>query len=445
MTQPLTFNRLLAPLDRAFAGLPDRRTRPNIIFTMRDAAMAAYSVFFMQSPSFLAHQEVMQETKGHSNAASLFGLERIPSDPQIRNLLDPVPPAALSAPFWDIFGLLEEAGELAAYRSFAGNWLVSLDGTQYFASTKIHCQRCTVTVHTDTTYYAHTAITPVLVAPGEARVIALEPEFIQPQDGHEKQDCERAAGKRWLLRQAQHLAGKRVTLLGDDLYSNQPFCEGVLAQQLNFIFTCKPDSHVALYEEVGLLGRLGAVSQLTQRHWTGQAHEVWTYRYINDVPLRAGPAALTVNWCELTIVQEDSGEQLYHNAFTTNHRLTDATVAPVVAAGRARWKIENENNNVLKNYGYHLEHNFGHGEQYLSMILVLLNLLAFLLHTVLDLCDQVYHRLRDALRVRKTFFNDLKALTRYMLFESWDQMLNFMYVQLELDQPPRAGRHRRKR
>jgi hypothetical protein len=254
----------------------------------------------------------------------------------------------------------------------------------------------------------------------------------------------RNAGKRWLARQAQHLAGRRVTLLGDDLYCNQPFCEGVLAQRLNFIFTCKPDSHTALYEEVELLDRLGAVSQLTQRHWTGKAHEVWIYRYVNDVPLRAGPDALKVNWCELTIVQADTGEQLYHNGFATNHRLTAESVASVVAAGRARWKIENENNNVLKNYGYHLEHNFGHGEQYLSMILVLLNLLAFLLHTVLDLCDPVYHRLRDALRVRKTFFNDLKALTRYMLFENWDQMLNFMYVQLELDQPPRAG-HRRKR
>lgn len=444
MTKPVTFNRLLALLDRDFAGLPDHRRGQNTQYTLRDAAMAAFSVFFMQSPSFLAHQEVLQETKGHSNAASLFGLARIPSDPQIRNLLDPLTPAALSASFWDVFGVLEEAGELAAYRSFADNWLVSLDGTQYFFSTKIHCQHCTVTVHHDTEYYAHTAITPVLVAPGESRVIALEPEFIQPQDGHEKQDCERNAGKRWLARQAQHLMGHRVTLLGDDLYCNQPFCEAVLAQQLNFIFTCKPDSHATLYEEVGLLDRLGAVTQLTQRHWNGKAHELWRYRYVNDVPLRAGVDALKVNWCELTIVQENTGEQLYHNAFATHHRLTDETVAPIVAAGRARWKIENENNNVLKNYGYHLEHNFGHGEQYLSMILVLLNLLAFLLHTVLDLCDAVYHRLRDALRVRKTFFNDLKALTRYMFFESWDQMLTFMYVQLELDQPPRAGRQRKR-
>ena len=129
-------------------------------------------------------------------------------------------------------------------------------------------------------------------------------------------------------------------------------------------------------------------------------------------------------------------------AWATNFGLTTHNVPAIVAAGRARWKIENENNNVLKNYGYHLEHNFGHGAEYLSMILVLLNLLAFLFHTVLDLVDEVYQRLRTHLRVRKTFFTDLQALTRYMFFASWEQLLNFMYVQLELDQPATSRRRK---
>ena len=167
---------------------------------------------------------------------------------------------------------------------------------------------------------------------------------------------------------------------------NQPFCALLLANPChNFIFTCKPDSHVTLYTEIALLDRIGAVAQVAVRVWTGNGFQLWTYRYVNDVPLRAGPGALLVNWCELTIVQETPGTQLYHNAFATNHRLTDDTVRPIVAAGRARWKIENENNNVLKNHGYHLEHNFGHGQAYLAQLLVALNLLAFLFHMVLDL------------------------------------------------------------
>ena len=442
MTKPVTLNRLLSVLEHTFTQLPDKRKGKNTTYSMSDAAMAAFSVFFMQSPSFLAHQEAMQGRERRNNATSLFGIEKIPSDPQIRNLLDPVTPMNLSAPFWEVFGLLEESEQLQPYRRLDGQWLVALDGTQYFHSNKIHCKRCTVTVRNEIEYYSHTAITPVLVAPDEKRVIALEPEFIQPQDGQEKQDCERNAGKRWLARNAAYLAGHKVTLLGDDLYCNQPFCEQVLSQKLNFIFTCKPESHAALYTEVTLLARMGAVEQFTQRHWTGNGHEVWTYRYVNDVPLRAGADALRVNWCELTIVHEETGEQLYHNAFATNFRLTTHNVPAIVAAGRSRWKIENENNNVLKNYGYHLEHNFGHGDEYLSMILVLLNLLAFLFHTVLDFVDEVYQRLRTHLRVRKTFFTDLQALTRYMFFPSWDQLLNFMYVQLELDQP--TTRRRRK-
>jgi anthranilate phosphoribosyltransferase len=59
-------------------------------------------------------------------------------------------------------------------------------------------------------------------------------------------------------------------------------------------------------------------------------------------------------------------------------------------------------------------------------------LLAFLFHTVLHLSCQQYQAIRQALAVRRTFFNDLRALTRYLYFSSWDQLLSFMYQQLEL-------------
>jgi len=82
-----------------------------------------------------------------------------------------------------------------------------------------------------------------------------------------------------------------------------------------------------------------------------------------------------------------------------------------------------------------LEHNFGHGEQFLSAVLVSLNLLAFLFHTIFDLVDAKYQLLRRALATRKTFFDDIRALTRYLLFDSWDHLLDFMLTQLELVPP----------
>jgi len=165
------------------------------------------------------------------------------------------------------------------------------------------------------------------------------------------------------------------------------------------------------------------------------------------VPLRADTQPLYVNWCEVTITDEATGALIYHNAWATDQALDEPSLRPFVIAARTRWKSENENNNVLKNYGYHLEHNFGHGGQYLAMVLVMLNLLAFLFHTVLDLCDEQYRRVRFELATRQTFFNDLQALTRYLYFDNWQTLITFMFTRLELDAdspspPRRRGKYR---
>ena len=104
-----------------------------------------------------------------------------------------------------------------------------------------------------------------------------------------------------------------------------------------------------------------------------------------------------VNWYEITIVREKTGERLYFNEFITNHLLDDETVLPVVDSGLARWKTENESHNILKNYGYQLAHNFGHGKHFLSTVLLSLSPLAFLPHTILDLTDTVYQQVREEL------------------------------------------------
>ena len=161
--------------------------------------------------------------------------------------------------------------------------------------------------------------------------------------------------------------------------------------------------------------------------------EVAIYRFINDVLLQDGKKTLSVNWLEITVVNAKTGAQLYYNTFITNHRLSAQNVAQVAQAGRGRWKIENENNNVLKTKGYHLEHNFGHGKQYLSATMLSLNLLAFLFHTVLEWSDEPYALLRQVLARRQTFFEDIRALTRYMVFESWHHLMDFMIRGLQLE------------
>ena len=283
------------------------------------------------------------------------------------------------------------------------------------------------------TNYFHSALTPVIVQPGNETVISLEPEFIVPQDGHEKQDCELQAAKRWVEKWGAFYAKRGVTILGDDLFSRTPFCRALKDKGLHFILVCKPDSHAYLYQSVAMLAANGVLGTKVVRRWTGKYAEISTYRYANQLPLSGEADALQVNWCEVTVTREDTGEQLYQNAFTTEFEVTDANVQAIVRDGRARWKVENENNNVLKTKGYHLEHNFGHGSQYLASLLLSLNLLAFLFHTVLDLVDEQYRAIRQALGTRRRFFQDLEALLRYFQFEDWDQVLAFMFKGLELD------------
>ncbi len=429
MAETLSFDNLIRLLHQQLEQPPDHRNGRNTTYAIKDAALGAFAVFFTQSPSFLAYQRQMKRLKGRSNAESFFRIEQIPSDNQIRNLLDPVAPDQLFPLFRTIFEALQQSDHLSAFRFLDDNLLISLDGTRYFSSQKIHCQNCShSTTEAGVTTYFHDVIIPVLVAPGNKRVITLEPEFIVPQDGYDKQDCELTAAKRWIRRNAEQFTPGKATVLGDDLYCGQPFCEVLLEEELHFILVCKPDSHSTLYEWIDFTG----TQQLVVRHWNGRFGEIHTYRYVHHVPLRRGDDALFVDWCELTITHETRGDILYRNAFATDHSVTQDNVALIVKAGRARWKSENEGHNVLKTKGYHLEHNYGHGKMNLTSVLLTLNLLAFLFHTVFGMVSVKYQLLRKELATRRTFFHDVQALTRYHLFTSWEAMLDFMITQLEL-------------
>jgi len=425
---------MIERLQQSCAEFPDMRTGKNSTYGLPDVGMSAFSVFFTQSPSFLAHQRDMKLRKGRSNAENLFGLSKLPSDNQIRNLLDAVDPKHVAGTYRYIFCGLEQTGLLEQRRSFARQLLVAIDGTEYFSSKEVHCDNCSHReLKNGKTNYYHSALTPVIVQPGNEYVISLEPEFIVPQDGQEKQDCELQAAKRWVEKWGKFYARRGVTILGDDLFSHEPFCRLLQKTGLHQILVCKPDSHEYLYQTVAVLDANAVLGHKVVRRWVGKYAEIYTYRYANQLPLTGEADALTVNWCEVTITREDTGEQRYKNAFVTDFEVVDTTVEAIVRDGRARWKVENENNNVLKTKGYHIEHNFGHGQQHLASLLLSLNLLAFLFHTVLDLVDEQYRAVRQKLGTRRRFFQDLDTLLRYFVFKTWDDLLNFMFKGLELD------------
>lgn len=422
----LTLDDITLQMRDTFGTFNDPRKGRNTSYTMVDAALSAFSVFFTQCPSFLEFQRSLELTHGDNNARTLFGVHDIPSDNQIRNLLDATPPAMLRPVYVRLFEALEQAGVVDTFRSVGGTLLLALDGTVYFSSHAIHCPCCSTRTHANgTVTYFHTALTPVLVRPGGEQVIPLAPEFVVPQDGAAKQDCELSAARRWLAAQGAALARRKTTILGDDLYCHEPFCRELLALGLNFILVCKPASHATAYEWLAHLARNGAIQTLSQSRWTGKRRETDTYQFAEAIPLRNADDALTVNWCEITTT-DDSGNVLYRNAFATRLALSADTVADIVAAGRSRWKSENENNNTLKTRGYHFEHNFGHGRQHLSSLLASFIILAFLTHTVLDWMDGKYGLLRQKISSRKRLFNDIRTLTCYLHVQSWEALMDFM-------------------
>ena len=242
--------------------LPDRRKpNNNRQYAMADAIMAAFSVFFMQSPSFLAHQHEMAHCKGRSNAGSLFRINPIPSDGQIRNLLDGLQPGAFGPDFANLHAHLKHSGSWSQFVDHEGTVLIALDGLTFFSSKKIQCPECLKRQQqSGQESYFHSAVTPIIVKPDGEYVLPLMPEFIVPQDGAEKQDCERNAAKRWLHKyHAQtQVPPRTVTYLGDDLYACQPFCQQVLDSDQYFLCVAKPDSHSGLYTVLAELERLNA-------------------------------------------------------------------------------------------------------------------------------------------------------------------------------------------
>ncbi len=430
-----SYQKLLGMLGEALAGLPDRRQGKNRQYSMSDLGRAAFAVFFCQSPSFLAHQQLMHQVRGKDNGRSLFGLEKLPSDNHIRNHLDGADPHLLRPVFQGTLGYLKDQEVLQRFRSLGGTLLVAIDGTGYFSSEAISCPQCSVARFPDgRTVYTHSVVMTAIVAPGVSQVLALEPEFIRPQDGRDRQDCEQEAARRWVAEVAPHYRELDLTLVGDDLYATEAMIRETLAGDLDYIFTAKEESHRYLYEEVASLEKLGEVHTLQRTRWTGKERQSWRYRWVNGVRLFNRDDSANVNWVELTIEAED-GTRRYHLALISSHLITESNLEQVVRAGRTRWKIENEDFNTLKTKGYHFEHNFGHGKQFLAQTLLSLNLLAFLFHTVLELLDARCALIRRTLPRRDTFFQHLSVLTQYICFEGWQQMMLFMLEGLKLIDP----------
>jgi hypothetical protein len=402
----------------------DPRQGKNKSYSMEEIGMAAYSVFHLQSPSFLSHQKNMKRKKGIHNGKTLFGFSKIPTDNQIREVLDSVPPESMNPFFEKIVEDIDPKEWLVD-----GRLLIALDGVTFFSSATINCPCCLRKELSNGTRYSHAALCPVIVHPSQKQVLPLAPVFIKNEDGQSKQDCEINAAKRWVIANQEFLTRHKVILLGDDLFSRAPFIDLIQSLEgVDYIFVAKPSSHPSLYQWIKDLDSPDKLSHVVKE----KAFASHDHHYItaNAVPLNGGENAPTVSFLDMLVFNK-KGKQVYHNTFVTSLPLSPQNIHSIACMGRNRWRVENEAFNVLKTKGYNLSHNFGHGNKNLANLLAVFNIIAFTIHSLWQITNETFHKLFHAFSSRKQFFQALLTLTIFHLFDSWGHLLDFVKDSLE--------------
>jgi len=377
----LHFDPLIQLARDHFEGLDDLRRCPSI--SLPDALMAGFAMFSLKDPSLLAFQ---RRTLDH-NLQTVFGLQSIPSDTQLRTILDAVDPADVRPVFKGIFNQLEERKVLDDYRILGGHYLVALDGVEYFSSKSVHCDNCQTRNHANgTRTYCHQMLGAVLVHPDHSEVIPLAPEPIQRQDGAGKNDCERNAARRWLQRFREDHPDLKVIVTEDGLSSNAPHIRDLEAAKVSYILGVKPGDHKYLFERLSERLEVGDVVQVEDRD--AKTGVVRSYIIATDMGINEANQDVLVT--VVHFVETDAKGKTKQWTWVTDLDVTADNVREVARAGRARWRIENETFNTLKNQGYHYEHNYGHGENNLSVVLAMLMMLAFLVDQVQQRANSIF-------------------------------------------------------
>jgi hypothetical protein len=355
---------------------------------------------------------------------NLYRIENVPSDTQMRAILDPLEPDSLRPLFHDVFHELQRGKALEPFVFYQGSYLLSLDGTEYFSSQKVHCPCCLQRRNKkgQVTYY-HQMLGAAMVHPAQRVVIPFAPEPIVQQDGETKNDCERNASKRLLEKIRREHPKLNLTIVEDGLASNAPHIRLLKQLQFHFILGAKPDDHQHLFSQVERASREG---RLTTLRWTEpgkgrQAAVQCELRFVNEVPLNQSNEALLVNFLQYT-EYDVQGRVLKRFSWVTDFTITAENAERLMRGGRSRWKIENETFNTLKNQGYHLEHNYGHGQQHLSVVLAMLMMLAFLLDQVQALSCPRFQAVRAKFSSLRLVWDYVRSHFRHFEFASMDHL-----------------------
>lgn len=410
----LKFDELMKFLDERFQLIPDCRAS-NSSYVLADVLKSAFAMFSLKSPSLLDFKK--QSVPEENNLRSIYRINgKIPCDNQMRIILDPLEPTDLRSNFAAIYKLLCRAGVLSLYRFWNEFILLSVDGVEHFSSTKVHCPSCTTrTKRNGEISYHHAGLAAVIVHPSQSEVFPLEFEPILRQDAEKKNDCERNAAKRLCEKLYEEHPKLPILLVEDALYANAPHIRQITKYGWRYILNVKADSHKSLFKQFEGRQRRGDVKELRETDADGVEHY---FAWRNDLWLCESALDVKVNFL-LYEERKPNGETKCWS-WITNLPLRKITVEKVMRGGRARWKIENETFNTLKNQGYNFSHNYGHGFKNLATILALLMMLAFLVDQIQQGYDKLFRKLWDGLASKRKLWEMVRNLFRVLMFKSME-------------------------
>ena len=425
--QHLSADPLHRTLKAAFQRIPDHRTKPEI--SLPDALLSGFAMFSLKDSSLLA----FDERRRAGNLQALYGIDQVPSDTQLREILDPVDPEFLRPAFLEIFKAAQRGQALEPFVFHEAAYLLALDGTCYFCSKNIHCDSCLQSINKETGVitYSHQMLGASIVHPDQRAVIPLAPEPIIKQDGSTKNDCERNAARRLLPKiRAEHPHLKFI-VIEDGLSSNAPHIEDLKAARMSFILGAKQGDHAYLFDRWIEAHDAGQVTVITDESEWGGEREI---SFAQNLPLNASHPDLLVNF--LQVIETDAnGNVIRQFTWVTDLAILPENAAHLVRGARARWKIENETFNTLKNQGYHFEHHFGHGQIYLSVIFATLMMLAFLVDQVQQLCCPLFQSVLEKFGSKRSLWDKQRSHFYHFAFESMCHLYEVMVLDLAKEVP----------
>ncbi len=397
----LSADALFSAVRSGFAAIPDYRLSDTDI-SLTDALMAAFALFSLKSPSLLAFDKHRVE----GNLGTIYAIDRVPCDTQMREILDPVSPESVRPLFKSVCGQLQRGKALEAMMFLEDYSLLALDGTEYFSSKTIHGASCLHKVHRNgsITYYHH-MVGAALVHPDQRAVIPLMPEPMIKQDGMGKNDGERNAAKRFIAKLRQDHPHLTFIVTEDSLSSNAPHIETLHAHGLHYILGLKDSDHAYLFEQVQAADQAGRVTSYA-RH-DRAARVVHRFRFVHDMPLNTSQRDVRVNFIEYWEVGEPKVQPC---SWVTDLRVSPRNAYQLMRGGRARWQIANETFKTLKNQGYHFEPNDGHGTQNLSVVFAMVMMLAFLVAQTQQLCCALCQAVWAKLGSKRLLWERMRAL-----------------------------------